>query len=203
MRRFAFLLCAVLLALSLSACGKSGLTEEEIRDTAADLVEASYVLNDVYYGDGLPYIDDEELVAAMLGMSAGADISVNYMPVAPESLYQTEDEIRAATAEVFSPSMCEILYEIAFSGISTEDEDKVAFARYIQQEEVLTVRLNLGDDAIDVGRTYDFSAMTVLIDEAERIRVEVPSFVDGEKSVSVRITMIKTADGWRLDSPTY
>ena len=119
------------------------------------------------------------------------------------AVFSYEDEIRAATKAVFSPAMCEMLYEIAFSGVSTEDESKVAFARYIQQGDYLTVRTGLDTNAVDVGRTYDFAKMTVLIDEAERIRVEVPSEVDGKPSVNVRITLIKTENGWRLDSPTY
>ncbi len=196
-------LIAALLTLSLTACGGSGMTEPEIRDTVKSLVEQSYVLNDVYYGDGLPCEDDEEKIAAMLGMTAGSDINVYYMPVSEESPFASETEIREATAAVFSPQLCDILYEIAFTGVSTEDEEKVAFARYIQQDDVLTVRLDLKENAADLGRTYDFDAITVLVDEKDRVRVEIPSFVDGEKSVNVRITVIKTADGWRLDSPTY
>lgn len=203
MKKLACLLACVSLVLSLTACGGSGLSDAEIRDTVETLVEQSYVLNDVYYGDGLPYEDDEDLVAALLGMSAGSEINVNYMPVSADAPFASEEEIREATAAVFSPEMCEILYEIAFTGVSTEDEEKVAFARYIQQEDVLTVRLDLGGTSLDVGRTYDFDNMTVLIDEVSRVRVEIPSFVDGEKSVNVRMTVIKTADGWRLDSPTY
>ncbi len=202
MKKLACLLSAVFV-LSLTACGGSGLSEAEIRDTVQTLVEQSYVLNDVYYGEGLPYEDDADKVAAMLGMSAGSEVNVHYMPVTAESPYQSEAEIRAATAAVFTPALCDILYEIAFTGVSTEDEEKVAFARYIQQEDVLTVRLGLAETAMEVDRTYDFDNITVLIDEPDRVRVEIPSFVDGEKSVNVRMTVIKTADGWRLDSPTY
>lgn len=202
MKKLACLLAA-LLVLSLTACGGSGMTEAEIRDTVKTLVEQSYVLNEVYYGEGLPFESDADKVAALLGMSAGSEVSVYYMPVSEESPFASEAEIREATAAVFSPQLCGILYEIAFTGVSTEDEEKVAFARYIQQEDVLTVRLDLKETAAALGRTYDFDAMTLLVDEKDRVRVEIPSFVAGEKSVNVRITVIKTAEGWRLDSPTY
>ena len=202
MKKLALLLAAVLV-LSLTACGGSGLSRTEIRDTVQALVEQSYVLNDVYYGDGLPFEEDEELVATMLGMTQDAEIKVYYMPVSPAAPFLSEEEIRKATAAVFSPEMCQLLYEIAFSGVATGDEEQVSFARYIQQEDVLTVRLDLAASALQVNRTYDFDNMTVLIDEGDRVRVEIPSIVEGEKSVNVRITVIKTADGWRLDSPTY
>lgn len=189
--------------LLLTACGGSGLSEEEIREIYRDLVEESYVLNDVYYGDGLPFVEDEKAVATLLGLAAGTELSVNYMPVSKEAPFQTEDEIRAKTAEVFSPDMCALLYEIGFTGVSTEDESRVAFARYVQQDGFLTVRIDLAEDAINVARTYDFDAMTVISDKGGRIRAEFPSFLDGEKSVNVKITVVKTEDGWRLDSPTY
>lgn len=203
MKKLACLLAAVMLMLSFTACGTSGLSDAEIRDTLEALVEQSAVLNDVYYGNGLPYEDDEEMVATLLGMSAGAEISAYYMPVSKDAPFLSEAEIREATAAVFSPALCDILYEIAFAGVSTADEEQVSFARYIQQGDVLTVRLGLPETAMEVARTYDFDGMTVLVDEKDRVRVEIPSFLDGEKSVNVRITVIKTADGWRLDSPTY
>lgn len=206
MNRLTKIALAAVLLLSvclLSACGGSGLSEDEIRDTYRDLVEASYVLNDVYYGDGLPFVEDEKAVATLLGLAQGTDLSVNYMPVAKESPLQTEDEIREATAAVFSPDMCALLFEIGFTGVSTDDEARVAFARYIQQDGFLTVRIDLADSAMNVSRTYDFDQMTVIADEVGRIRASFPSYLGGEKSVDVKITMVKTADGWRLDSPTY
>lgn len=197
-------LCVLIASLMLSSCAASGLSEDEIRTTCKDLVEQSYALNDVYYGDGLPYTKDDAILEELLGFSPDdGGLVLDYYPVTADAAFQSEDEIRAATAAVFSPAMCEMLYEIAFSGVSTEDESKVAFARYIQQGDYLTVRTGLDTNAVDVGRTYDFAKMTVLIDEAERIRVEVPSEVDGKPSVNVRITLIKTENGWRLDSPTY
>ncbi len=197
-------LCVLTASLMLSACGASGLSEDEIRTTVQSLVEQSYVLNDVYYGDGLPYTKDDAILEELLGVSPDDDgLVLDYYPVTADAAFQSEDEIRAATNAVFSPAMCEMLFEIAFQGVSTEDESRVAFARFLQQGDYLTVRVDLAEDAVDVGRTYNFSKMTVLIDEAERIRVEIPSEADGKPSVNVRITIIKTADGWRLDSPTY
>ena len=193
----------VLSVFTLSACGKSGLSADEIRETYKELVEASYVLNEIYYGEGLPYIEDEDAVAALHGLAEGTDVSVHYMPVSKEAPFQTESEIREATAAIFSPAVCETMYEIAFTGVSTEDESMIAFARYIEQDAFLTVRIDLAETALRVGRTYDFSAMTVVADEPDRITASFPSFLDGKKSVNVKITMIKTADGWRLDSPTY
>ena len=200
------LLAAALLAVicAFTACGDNGLSDGEIRELYRDLVGKSYALNDVYYGDGLPYTEDQAILEELLGFSPDENgLVLNYFPVTGDAVFQSEAEIRAATAKIFSPEMCEMLYEIAFSGVSTEDESKVAFARDLQQGDYLTVRADLAESAVDVGRTYNFDIITVLVNEADRIRASFAIEVDGKPSVNVRITLVKTADGWRLDSPTY
>jgi len=197
-------LLAPALALALCSCGASGLSNDEIRNTFRSLVEASYPLNDVYYGDGLPYERNDSVMAYLAGVSADTDgFKVSYMPVAEDSPYKSEAEIREATKAVFSDEMCELLFALGFEGMSTAEDETIAFARYIEQQEILTVRVDLAGDAIPMGRTFDFDAMTVIADEPDRIRASFPSSIDGKKSVDVRITIINTPEGWRLDSPTY
>lgn len=203
-RKISLLAAAAILLLSLTACGKSGLSADEIRAEFRSLVEASYSLNDIYYGDGLPFEENEAVMKYLTGVAEGTEgFRVSYMPVAKEAEFQTEEAIRNATAEVFSTSMCTLLYSLGFEGMSTGSDETVAFARYIEQEGVLTVRIDLAEDALPLGRTFDFENMTVIADEASRIKASFPSYVDGEKSVDVSITIIKTPEGWRLDSPTY
>lgn len=197
-------MASLLLLSSLAACAKSGLTDDEIREIYRTLVEDSYALNDVFYGDGLPYEENEAMMKYLTGVSADTDgFKVSYMPVAATAPYQSEAEIRSAAAAVYSDAMCSHLFTLAFEGMSTDDGTSVTFARYIEQDGVLTVRIDLADDAIAMGRTYDFENMTIIADEGSEIRASFPSMIDGEKSVNVKITIVKTASGWRLDSPTY
>ena len=196
------LLCVTLFALT--ACGGSGLSAAEMKDTFRALTEASYEINDIYYGEGLPFVRNESVMAYLTGTAQGTDgFKVSYMPVADGAAYTTEADIRKATKAVYSPAMCEILFGLGFTGFSTADDERVAFARYIEQDGVLTVRVDLAEDAIAMGRTYDFDSMEVLIDEENRVRAEFQSYMNGEPSDVVRITIVNTADGWRLDSPTY
>ena len=200
------ILLPILLSL-LSACGGSGMSNDEITSTFQSLVEASYELNDVYYGDGLPFQQNESVMKYLTGVAEGTDgFRVSYMPVAEDSPYKSESEIREATKSVFSDSMCSLLFALGFEGMSAGDADNsetVSFARYIEKENILTVRIDLADDAIPMGRTYDFSQMKIIADESSRIKASFPSYINGEKSVDVSITIVKTTDGWRLDSPTY
>lgn len=197
-RILSFLLTAVML-FSLASCGGSGLSDDEIRDIYADLIEQSYLLNDVFYGDGLPFTNDPETMASL----AGASSRFSYMPVDKNALLQSEAEIREATLAVFTKSMCDHLFTLAFEGMSTDDEETVVYARYIEMEDILTVRIDLAEEALPLGRVYDMDTMDILNQSGNRIVASFATSVDGEPSVNVKLTLVKTADGWRLDSPTY
>lgn len=198
MKRILSVFLTALLLLSLASCG-SGMSDGEIREIYRELVEASYTLNDVYYGDGLPFVNDPETMASLAGVSS----RYSYMPVAKTAPYQSEAEIRQATEAVFSKTLCEHLFVLAFEGMSTENEETVVFARYIEQDEILTVRIDLADESLPMGRTYDFDSMTIISQNKNRITASFETEMNGEKSVNVKLTLIKEEKGWRLDSPTY
>ena len=200
----AVLLLADLLLALLAGCGGSGMGEEEIRETFRTLVEASYELNEIYFGSGLPYEVDLETMMRLMGITADMEeVVVNYMPVTKDAAYQSEAEIREATKKVFSDDISSHLFTLGFEGLRTDTDESVSFARFIEEQGILTVRIDLDEEALPMGRTYDFSRMEILIEEPERIRASFPSLLDGRAAETVRITIIKTADGWRLDSPTY
>ena len=199
MKRITAILLTAVLLLTLASCGGSGMSEDEIRHIYRDLIEASYVLNDVYYGDGLPYAEDPETMASLAGTSS----RFSYMPVDKSAPYHSEEEIREATEAVFTKTMCDHLFTLAFEGMSTDSEETVAFARYIEQNEILTVRIDLAEEALPLGRVYDFDSMDILIEDKNRIVAVFATEMDGETSVNVKITLTKTENGWRLDSPTY
>ena len=205
-----FLIIIPVMLLILASCAPAN-DPEEARDALEDLVEQSYALNEVYYGEGLPISDDREDVERFYA-SFDTDItSINYHPVAADAAFQSEDEIRTATEAVFSQSYCTYLFERAFAGISdtfdagTENEvtKTAAYARYIQYGETLTVRLNLADEAIPLNRTYDCANAEILENKKNAVTFAVPSSVDGLPDEEVEIKIVRTDDGWRLDSPTY
>ena len=74
---------------------------------------------------------------------------------------------------------------------------------YIEESGYLTKRVNLLDDAIPLGRTYDLDSITVLRENESGVEVRLKSFFNGEPSVDVDLWLVEGADGWRLDSPTY
>ncbi|MBQ3591851.1 MAG: hypothetical protein II979_07900, partial [Clostridia bacterium] len=157
---------------------------------------------------------DVEAFYSAVGMDN--DISLNYHPVSPEAAYTTVEEIRAATLEVFSESYANYLFTMAFDGLSSvfnEDTEEqltqtVSYARYMETDGILTVRMNIGEEAMPLNRTYDTNDIEIIRDKLNGshgyLLAEVQSYVDGQPDVKVEVKLVKNAEGqFRLDSPTY
>lgn len=170
LRKIAGFAAAMLLCGGLSSCGGPAYSEDEIKNALNELLPLSFELNEIYFGEGLPISDDRDEVEQFYA-SFDTDVrSVNYHPVAKDCPYQTEKSIREATEKVFTADYCEYLYAMAFSGISdvfnpdTERQTTVtaSYARYLETDGVLTVRLDLPDEAMELGRTYDVEKMEIV-----------------------------------------
>ena len=204
----ALLLCG---AACWTSCSKPKHTEEELRAVLEDLLPKSADLNEIYFGKGLPTNRDENAVRAFYE-SFDTDIAaISYTPVDPASGYETVDDIKAATLEVFTEEYAQFLFDRAFTGISdlfdegteTEHRTTAIYALYLEQDSYLTERVNMADDAIPLGRTYDLDSLRILRENETGVQVRLKSIYNGQPSVEVDIWLTETADGWRLDSPTY
>jgi len=210
MKKYLILL-AVLAAVVLTSCG--GTPETEIAAALETLIPASMELNVIYFGEGLPISSDRETAEAFYeSMGAGAEISLNYHPVSPDAPYQTIDEIKTATLEVFSESYADYLFTMAFEGLSTVFDEgtetqvtkNVSYARYLETDGLMTVRMNIHEEAFPLNRTYDPADFSVLREKNGYILVEVQSYVDGVPDERIEVKLVRNADGaFRLDSPTY
>jgi len=207
-KRIAALLLAC--AACLPSCGKAVHSEEEIRAALEELLPKSFELNEIYFGEGLPMSDDKATVEQFYSMFDSDVQAINYHPVNPACGYVTETDIREATLEVFTEDYAEYLFGRAFSGISAtfneggeqEYTSTAVYAMYIEQDGILTVRINLAEEALPLGREYDLDGMEVLANEENFVVVSVPTELGG-KSLDVELRLVPTSGGWRLDSPTY
>lgn len=198
------------LCVTLSSCGGVPYTDEEVLQSAEELVTASFSLNDIYFGEGLPISDNREEVEQFYELVSSGAEGVNYHPVATDCEYQTEADIKEATEAVFTDAYCEYLYELAFKGISAvinegrEDQHvaNACYARYIETGGVLTVRLDIPYEAMELTRTYDFTNMEILQRKKHYAVVSVPTQKDGE-SLDLQLKLVYTENGFRLDTPTY
>ena len=207
----AVVLLAAVLCCAAAGCAKPKHSPEEMRAVLEDLLPKSAELNEIYFGKGLPTSRDENAVQAFYD-SFDTDIAaISYTPVDPASGYETVDDIKAATLEVFTEEYAQFLFDRAFTGISdifdegleTEHRTTAVYALYLEQDGYLTKRVNMENDAIPLGRTYDLGSLEVLRENGTGVQVRLKSFYEGNPSVDVEIWRKETENGWRLDSPTY
>lgn len=178
-------------AAGILLCGCAGADEEEIKSSAAALIEKSYAVNEIYFGCGLP-VDEDATVPDL----------TNYLPADPECGYSSIDQLKAAASEVYTADYCEYLFTMAFEGLSADEENTI-FARYIEAASGLTVRRDLKETGKKLGRTYDLSDITVVKCVRSRAEISVQSYVDGEKDQVVVLSLLRENGAWRLNSPTY
>ena len=208
-KRIAAALTALLLT-SLTSCSGGVHSEEEIRAALDTLLPKSFELNEIYFGEGLPMSNDKEKVEEFYSIFDSDVESINYHPVDISCGYTTETDIREATLEVFTDDYADYLFGRAFSGISAtfnEGEEQeytstAVYAMYIEQDGILTVRINLADEAIPLGREYDLDSMELIENEENFVIAKIPTVMDG-RELEVELRLVKTDAGWRLDSPTY
>ena len=193
--RAAALVAAVVFTLMVTSCSVT-YDESEIISASAELIEASYEINTVFFGGGLPAVESDDEV-------------LQHYEIAEDSPYHTKEEIKTATLAVYSPDYAEFLFEKAFAGFVVSagddsiDADQTIDARYVEYGERLVILPIDEEDIMELDRTYDTANITVVSQKRGRATLSVPSFVDGVPSDNVELTIVMTDNGWRLDTPTY
>ena len=178
----------------------------EVEAAAVVLLENSKILNEIYWGEGIPYVDDKSLSS---GSYYPAD--QNYL----DSIgIETIEDLKRLTEKTYSDGMCDQIYKTILSSVYS-DTGIVGLARY---EQVYTGKNN---DVPDYIRVYTeakcwFEDTVDYHPEVEALRSEgdvvyvmvlvtVTSHEDPEKvmNINLEIGLVEEEDGWRLDSPTY
>ncbi|MBE6588266.1 MAG: hypothetical protein E7647_07630 [Ruminococcaceae bacterium] len=197
-------LAFVIIASMTVSCGVE-YTDEEVKEAAKKLIEASFEMNDIFFGAGLPISAHDSEEAKKFAESNDLDLkNIQFLPVTEESPYFSIEDIKEACAKVYSAEYCEYLYSMAFEGYSTDDGTSAVFAKYMEDESgVLTARIDLADNKLPE-RTYDFATMKVKERKKDSVMVEMESYLDGKKEKgTITFTLVMSEDGWRLDTPTY
>ena len=126
----------------------------EVPAAAKELIEASYEINTIFFGEGLPtigYDGSDELMGD------------SYSVLTEDSPYKTEAEIKEAALKVYTEEYCAFLFEKAFIGqevdFSNDDDSVVEVvqipARYLTYEGELIVRNVEDEERLTLNRTYD------------------------------------------------
>ena len=207
-----FLITALVLSLLvLSSCGADIEDEAAFLDEVAGLIESSYEINEIYFGEGLPMQTDGKTADEILAEADSEEgAAVIYLPVTEDSPYKSEDGITEAAAKVYSESYCAFLNQLAFEGISS-DGKLVSYARYVTDFTYgLTVNVKSVSEAMELDRTYDTSTLELVrsrngfwIGTSDYAVVSVDAYDGGVFAEKKEFKVVRDADGWRLDWPTY
>ena len=192
-----------LFALLLALCGCGAAPEPaEMRPIVEALIEASYEVNDIFFGEGLPAIERDSQFAIdnhVYYMDEGG----NYDYVTEDCPYQTTAEIKVLAEAVYSDEYLASIYETMFVGVADEHAGML-YARYLDTDEGLK-KSNLHESMISARRVYDYDTMVMVKPSgAQYVNLEFDTHLEGsDEIVRVRLTLVREDDGWRLDSPTY
>ena len=189
-------LLLVLLLLSTVACSSHSYSREEIVAELETLLDKTHILNDIYFGEGIPVKENGYKVSVYqeADMSSLAEYGMTDI-----------ESIRAKTAEVFSISMCAWLDEIAFNAFSSGTT--VEGARYYKDSENRIMVRTTSEFYVDGTVEYDLSSMKILSQRKDIVYTELRASVTtpegNTRSDTMKVDLIKEQDGWRLHSPTY
>ena len=176
--------------LSLSGCANRAPKLEEIYDRVVELVEASYELNEIFYGEGLPYYDRElPVYESLYSDYTKLGTVADYHIVSGRAKYHSIEEIKMAAEEVYSASLLEsAVYPGVFDGLVVSDAGSgshYAQARYIEDNEDLYILMDEKNDVEPpTPLVYDYATMQIIR----------PS-----NATEVLITM----DAWEFDKPDF
>ncbi len=210
-RVIAIVLAVCLLAVSVglfSSCSRAP-KEEDIYDRVVELIEASYPLNTVFYGAGLPTYAADSEYARITQMYYGFSQTEYYEMITPFSRYLSIDEIKESAEKVYSKEYLEnVLYPSVFIGYAIEDGiggSAFSRARYLE-EETRFLQSTKKENYLTGVRLYDYSTIRVVApSNAKACYVEVASWLENMPDLitTVRLRLVLQDDGlWYLDSFT-
>ena len=192
-----FAMLMVVLTISVGGCAKK-ISEDEAINQIKTLVERAYEINEIVYGDGLPYYDRIDTQASL------------YAPVEDNTKYKSTSDIKLAIRKTFSESYSKVLETVAFDGQDGADFGYHSQPRYIDQNGELMVLKNFYDIEFDSDKYGEYEGIEVQKYDPSTIEIIKISkrFVEAKiKSEDLKTTIVVTLvleDGeWRLDSPTY
>ncbi len=191
------------LLLSLISCDRR-YDEEEVKEEARSLIEKSAMLNEIYWGEGIAYVENAST-------SNGAYYEASIVSLDKYG-FSTIEELKDMTERVFSEEYCKIIFSTTLSSVSDAGELQF-YARYYQKytDEYMTepecIMVYSLAKALIVGKTeYIFDTLEVIGSKGDLVFVKLKARVthDGKtQEQELKIGLIEQNDGWRLDTPSY
>lgn len=197
MKKLFCVLLTLVLVFSSFSCGKRNrdYDEYEVKTAAENLIRKSKTLNDIYWGAGIGYYEDDNYANGY------------YYPADPTALFnlgfETVDELKERTAKVFSKQYCDVIFEGNF--ISEGEENQDIPKRYYQSFDCIMVYSKATVFLTDKV-TYLYDTFEVVGSRKDTVFVTISVRVErGEASQErvIEIGLVEEDGEWRIDTPTY
>ena len=203
-RALALLLAVItVFALPLTSCNRS-YDESEVLESAETLIRQAEVLNRIYYGNGIAYIET--------GNRDGAYYEADPMHLALLG-FTTLDELRIMTEKTFTKGYSAQIFTTKLAPVQ-DDTGIYEMSRYYQKYE----GLNLDDPVcimvyanakrqLTSSISYDYSTLRITGVEKQTVFVTVTATVTGaegkSRQIDITLNLIEEDNGWRIDNPCY
>lgn len=189
MKKVISYLLLIITVLSLCVCftSCSRVDDVEAKSIVTRLVQASYELNIIFYGEGL---------------ETDGDMDSTYSWVSENAKYKTKDALVKKTKEIYSNDYSNDMIDVAFGSNVGSYES----ARYRSTyDKSLLLKKNSEYLKNEEIATYDFKSIQILKNSRTFIVANIMTNNFGENNKWVEITLIydDTVEDWRLDSATY
>lgn len=197
MKKIALLLI-VLLSIQLCACGgekKLNISEEKALEVLSELVPASYDINVMFFGVGLPREDQNEYD------------TTKYLPVdIGKSAYSSISAMKNAAEQIYSGNYLDSIYVIMFEGTKSSESDGLLdndmSARYKEIDGSLCI-----DGAFKpyniLGKLTVASIAGIVERTADYVCVEAKCIDEDGNELNKRFFLTLENEVWLLDGPTY
>ena len=162
------LVCVMLFgtATAFSSCSRAPKIDD-VRAELIALIEASYEINTIFFGGGLPVYDrNDPIYADLYNVYASSQYVNSYDVVSLHAKFRSINEIKAAASQVYSPELLEEnLFVNAFVGYALTDANNrfsstpalfVEDGQYFYQSRTLENKLLKGQ------KIYDYSTMKIV-----------------------------------------
>ena len=202
-RSLSFLLILLLLLplCLLTGCGEKKVEEGEVLAAARELIAAAEPLNEVYFGTGMP-----------VGENAGYGKDAPYYHVPDDYLalvgFSTVEELKEKTRAVYTAEFRAVLFPRIFE--STDAQENIPYNTPYGLSGIdccPEAWENAGNDLLD-GARDEFLTDTLRVNETGSknavvtLSVRVTSRSGSTETQELRLPMVLTDDGWRLDMQT-
>ena len=182
--------------------------EAEVRAAATELIKATELLNEIYYGEGIPWY------------RSPTQGNGTYQPAddiwLDQKGFTTVQELKKMTTDVYTKDYCDDVFASIFESMKDVNDNINSFARYIQIYDDLSV-----DEQIPLYILVNTKTVPLFTDEVEyhydtlrisrvkgqkvyaEIGVTVTNSEGKSQNSTIEVALLEEADGWRLDEPTY